>query len=337
MENVGKILKSARLKKNLSIDEVSDATKIRTYVIEAIEEGNFEIMPLVYIKSFIKTYAQFLNIDDSKFFEPSNTKKEDRHEEVKVIDNKDSIDDSVNFEKPIEKKFKKKKVVDPAPSEIPNTDYSEIFKQKKIKSGINPAIVNYIIYGVVALILFLVLYFTFFFDSKTFFGSSDNNNAGGSDTTVVDKGNSLLSYFDKPDSLTITAKAIDTAWLKIEIDGKESEEVLMTPPMEKQWSATEFIVINQGNYGAIEFMRNGVPIPPFGKKGSVVKNIKITKTEVINSSPWKNDSTSGIDANTAPLPATKRYKKKKEAQTIRTIEPASIQTIKPATNSKPLR
>ena len=53
--------------------------------------------------------------------------------------------------------------------------------------------------------------------------------------------------------------------------------VLLKP---KPSSANEYFIITQGNVGAVQFKRNGKLLEPFGARGSVVKNIKITKDEV---------------------------------------------------------
>ena len=66
MIQVGAILKEARLKKRLSIEDVEKTTKIRAKFIRGIEENEFESIPsLVYTKGFIKNYADFLGLDSS--------------------------------------------------------------------------------------------------------------------------------------------------------------------------------------------------------------------------------------------------------------------------------
>lgn len=60
---LGHILKQARIRKELSYDDVIEATCIRQKIIEALEEGNFtKIGSETYIKGFIKTYATYLGL-----------------------------------------------------------------------------------------------------------------------------------------------------------------------------------------------------------------------------------------------------------------------------------
>ena len=63
---LGEKLKQARERKSLTIDQVQKQTKIYSNVIIALEEGRCEeVVPGLYVKSFLKKYAQFLGLDPS--------------------------------------------------------------------------------------------------------------------------------------------------------------------------------------------------------------------------------------------------------------------------------
>ena len=55
-------LKEHRKSKKISISEVANNTKINRNYIEAIEEGNFNVLPKVYVKLFIKTYSSYIGL-----------------------------------------------------------------------------------------------------------------------------------------------------------------------------------------------------------------------------------------------------------------------------------
>src|SRR3989338_485076 len=60
-ESLGKTLKKIRDSKNLSIEEVSERSRIPRNIISAVEEDRLdEIKSPFYAKSFVKTYAGFL-------------------------------------------------------------------------------------------------------------------------------------------------------------------------------------------------------------------------------------------------------------------------------------
>ncbi len=61
---LGEVLEKLREKKGVSIEKMSRDTKIRPAAISALEEGRFEELPPdVFIKGFIKAYANRLDVD----------------------------------------------------------------------------------------------------------------------------------------------------------------------------------------------------------------------------------------------------------------------------------
>ncbi len=70
MQTVGEILRSERERKGLSVKEIELATSIRTIYITAIEEGNYSIIPgEVYLKGFIRNYANSLGLDSQQIID----------------------------------------------------------------------------------------------------------------------------------------------------------------------------------------------------------------------------------------------------------------------------
>jgi len=63
IESPGKYLKAKRESKRISLRQVASATRIREAVLRAIEEDQYEDLPHLYIKSFLRAYAKFLGLD----------------------------------------------------------------------------------------------------------------------------------------------------------------------------------------------------------------------------------------------------------------------------------
>lgn len=64
MSDLGQKLKEARLARGMSLDDVQELTKIRTRYLEAIEAGDYKVLPgSFYVRAFIKTYAEAVGID----------------------------------------------------------------------------------------------------------------------------------------------------------------------------------------------------------------------------------------------------------------------------------
>jgi len=63
----GKFLMETRKYRNINLDYLSSITKIATYHLEAIEREDYKSLPArVYIRGFIKSYAQALGMDWEK-------------------------------------------------------------------------------------------------------------------------------------------------------------------------------------------------------------------------------------------------------------------------------
>lgn len=64
MPTVAEQLRAGREAKKLTIQQVADATKIRTDHIRALEEGNYNVFSApVYIRGFVRNYATQLKLD----------------------------------------------------------------------------------------------------------------------------------------------------------------------------------------------------------------------------------------------------------------------------------
>ncbi|GGH18047.1 helix-turn-helix domain-containing protein [Paenibacillus segetis] len=70
MSDLGQQLKEARLAKGLSLDDVQEVTKIRKRYLEAIEAGDYKVLPgSFYVRAFIKTYAEAVGINADELLE----------------------------------------------------------------------------------------------------------------------------------------------------------------------------------------------------------------------------------------------------------------------------
>lgn len=64
MSDLGQLLKKARTQKGYTLDELQEITKIRKRYLEAIEEGNYKVLPgNFYVRAFIKSYAESVGLE----------------------------------------------------------------------------------------------------------------------------------------------------------------------------------------------------------------------------------------------------------------------------------
>lgn len=67
---IGSRLKEAREEKQISLESLQDTTKIQKRYLEAIEQGNFHILPgKFYARAFIKEYANAVGLDSTELLE----------------------------------------------------------------------------------------------------------------------------------------------------------------------------------------------------------------------------------------------------------------------------
>ena len=67
METLGDYLKDKREAQNITLEEVAQATRIRKTILEAVENNQFDRIPAqVFAQGFIKSYAAYLELDESE-------------------------------------------------------------------------------------------------------------------------------------------------------------------------------------------------------------------------------------------------------------------------------
>ena len=54
-------LRNHRLKKGLILEEIAEDTKINVRILQALEQGDYHILPVPYVRLFMKAYAQMID------------------------------------------------------------------------------------------------------------------------------------------------------------------------------------------------------------------------------------------------------------------------------------
>lgn len=64
MSEIGETLRERRMALKIDVHEVEEATKIRAKYLRALENEEYNLLPgNAYVKSFLRTYADYLGLD----------------------------------------------------------------------------------------------------------------------------------------------------------------------------------------------------------------------------------------------------------------------------------
>ena len=101
LKRIGNFIKEARISRNQSIEELASDLKIGAHQLQAIEEGNEDLLPeKVFIKAMVRRISEKLKIDTEFIMSEFKTERK----EVKI----EEIVKEVSFKAQKEKKVKDK-------------------------------------------------------------------------------------------------------------------------------------------------------------------------------------------------------------------------------------
>src|SRR6476469_10104745 len=81
MPSIGETLREARMRQRHDITDVEAATKIRAKYLRALENEDFGMLPgSTFVKSFLRTYAEFLGLDPHLLVEEYRAQHDPRDE-----------------------------------------------------------------------------------------------------------------------------------------------------------------------------------------------------------------------------------------------------------------
>jgi cytoskeletal protein RodZ len=86
VQSIGERLREARMRQKIDIADVETATKIRAKYLRALENEEFGLLPgPTFVKTFLRTYAEYLGLDAQLLVEEYRVQYEPRGEEVAPI------------------------------------------------------------------------------------------------------------------------------------------------------------------------------------------------------------------------------------------------------------
>lgn len=242
-------LKEARLNKKISLQDISGATRINIRFLEAIEQGDFDILPKPYVKSFIKQYAKYIEFDENKIIAQFEEYKESK----------------------IKSGQQEHKESRPEKHYIPKPDTTALPRLKSI-------FLSLAVVGCIALFVYMLI---------SMFGTNEEQVEERPFLDVVreieeQSEPAVFESIDRPaftdiDSLHLVLTALDTVWLTITVDNVAQEEYIFPPGRVSTWKAANEFLMTVGNAGGVSITLNNDSIGVLGSPGQVLRNVHITR------------------------------------------------------------
>lgn len=262
MQGIGEILKKAREEQGISLDEVAEATKIRTKYLRALEEENFDTLPGdVYARGFATAYLKHLGIKD-------------RPDVLEVM--KPKVQEPEKLEASEEKSSTGKLAVTPKRKKsADNFEETPLNKNAKL----------IIILSLAAILLLFAIQSIY---SKEMADEYQNDNQIEQQVEENQEPEGKTEEPEEPavpsepeepvyDGLEMRLEIInanpnanDQCWMQITVDGKTTETT-MSEGQVQDIKAAQNIQLNLGNSGVVKVTLNGQDLGVLGNQGQVVK------------------------------------------------------------------
>lgn len=291
MQGIGEILKKTREAQGITLEEVSQATKIRCKYLEAIEQEEFQLLPgEIYAKGFVTTYLKYLGIKEKpEVVAIMQAKPKAAEPPAHIGDEQEKEKQSQAGRRTAQQKQYTSRSTR---RKMPPASFEE--KPLSKKGSL------IIILSIVAIVLLLGLQWAYtrsmeetppntVQQQENVQNSAQQQNAGepGTDgTTAAPDGTpsdvqepvtpsepvqpTYQGLEMKLEILNLDANAVDQCWMEITVDGKKSQMTLSEGQIQEV-QAEESIKLNLGNAGAVKVTINGEDLGTLGQKGQVVK------------------------------------------------------------------
>jgi transcriptional regulator with XRE-family HTH domain len=254
MEGIGEILRETRERKNVSLDQIEETTKIKKRYLQAMEHEEWSQMPgKVYAKGFLRTYARYLSLDEQSIcdlFEISQSKRETEKAETNAS-RADIIRKPPNRRKPL-----------------------EVDLHNKPKKNM--------VYVLCALSVAVLVFAVWAY--KTYYLNEIESEKTPPPPIILpvptpEPAPAVAEPVPEPVILTsfiVKLVATDNCWISLKDHGTLVYEDIMRTGDMKEFSEIEKVEIRIGNAGGLVITLNGLELPFLGRSGQVVtKNYSV--------------------------------------------------------------
>jgi len=247
MESLGKRLQQEREKKGISLKDISLQTKIGLRYLESIENDRIDLLPGgFFTRQILKAYLSFIGLDYSEWLS--------KYQQAGLLPAEAPVSGPVRA--------------------TPRTKSPDLEK------------IVWISLAVVVLILFVFLiYLSIKTSQKTIEARKSLQEASKAMASATEQvppqpepeASQPAPEVKEDEGLSLDLTFNEDCWIQVYSDGNLVVDGLKLEGFKTSVRADTELIINLGNAGGISFTLNGKEGKPLGKRGAVIKNIKITK------------------------------------------------------------
>jgi cytoskeleton protein RodZ len=283
----GMRLKQEREQRGITLDQISQSTKIGTRFLQALEQDHFEQLPGgIFNKGFVRAYARFVGIDEEQVVadfltatgaNQPNTPADDKPPAIELPpepkrDRAPSVPWGILATLLLITAFSfavwgfysrvtSTKTQPPVPS-APLTETVIHTEASPAPQSVHPA--NEVKSSARANVVPSSA-------TRTTSGASSSPTNASSSTSTPESG--------IPHEIVLRIKAREGAWVSINVDGEVTTQETLAALSEKTIRARQQIIVKAGNVGALDLEFRGKSLPVQGKVGEV-------KTLVFDANGW---------------------------------------------------
>jgi len=243
-ESIGSILRRQRENRKLNLEKIAEELKIRPLYLQALENDQFELLPgKLYQRSFLKAYAQFLNLDQDHI--------------LKMLEQYESSKESLRKEPPGTLPVGKKILEESIKEESTLQTGSQ---SSQTRAGYWFAILAGLVLGIFCLIYLAKPGMKKTQDATSELSASATESPSPEpkvvDTTSLAwRLDNLLAHSAR---MVLRIKAKTDSWTKVTADDKTLFSGIMSAGVAIEFEADDYFSINLGKSGGLEIYLNGM-------------------------------------------------------------------------------
>jgi len=243
----GSALKNRRVAQQVSLTDIAAETRINIRFLEAIERGDFHVLPQTYVRAFLREYALIVDLPAEE-----------------VMRQYDEI------------------LGTPAQATAPHPESSSVRIEASGLSRQQKRVLA--VGGGIIVLLAVALFITLQPGSEPMTTPEVSfDRVIRENEAAALRQRPIPAPFVPPvivDSLRLEIFTTDSVWVSLVADTEAAQEFLFAPNRTRRWMAKERFLLTMGNAGGATFRLNGTDLGALGRRGAVLRNIPITHNTV---------------------------------------------------------